>query len=177
MIASMSIKTFAEGKQYDYITPDTLIWIISEGINIEGALTKSELMLKGDAKERYSKFTSKEKLSYEKFKRTIASPYLTELLHDKTAMRDLVELASMATCPDVKIALVGENEYESTCVRSILIGILQGAKMMRKYVTDGLDHRSGWYTEYYDMLPWWPRTTIAHADPEEVAYIDRIFKS
>lgn len=158
MIASLSIRTLNRDKLEDYIDGDVTLWGVSEGIYYPGMVTKQNLMLEDDAKLMYDQLKRINRLNRDTFSMMVAPKYLYQTIHNSNAYQDLTELVRLTKSSTSQIILVGESDFESICVRSVLVGIMQGLFNFKDYTSDS-DSKSD-FSNFWQMLPYTLRSML-----------------
>lgn len=153
MIASVSLESYQKDTMSDYINGRTHIWAVSNGIDVEGVSQRPHLQMNSELQNMYDELVKNDALRYEVFKDQIVPKYFEQLMGDLAAMDDIHEIALAAKGQRVGIALMGECYFEFLCVRSIIIGLLQGAGILKKYTTDCFDNKPDDYSEFFHMAP------------------------
>ena len=138
--------------------PGVHIWGVSEYTRLQNENIRPWLMLDGDAKAEYNRLVLSGDISYNTFRQYVAPKYINQIIHDPDAMRDLSEIVACARQPGLELILAGRNSHACICVRSIIIGLLEGAELITNcdYATDvedPFDPNFSEYREYYEMVP------------------------
>lgn len=169
MIASISWETYNDDRMIDHIGGRTHIWVVSDKANVEGAIQKDHLKMNSTLRKMYANAKS-----HDTFTKEIVPLYFDQLIGDLDAIQDIRELAYAARGKAVKIALMGHEWDELICVRSVLIGLLQGAGIVKDYMTDCFPTPMD-YSRFFQMAPPILQNTIRDFKPAKRSF-DSIVK-
>lgn len=152
MIASIGLETIERGNLSEYIDTRTRIWAVMP-IESTKVIQREHLMMAPELMEKYYQLLNEQELNYDIFKTQIVPKYFGQLLNDPEAVYDLNEIALAAAEPQMEIALLGESPFEFLCVRSVILGLLQGAGRLTDYITDCFDKKPDDYSDYFFKAP------------------------
>lgn len=148
MLISCCVDNITKKSITKSIKQDTDIWVLSPSISVYSIEPHDKLFFHSDIQKQYDLLTSENKLDNREFKKFLRQ-HIVNILSDFDKEIEIYKLVH-AILDGKSIMLVGSSKDESFCVRSLLIGILQGADILDDYITDG---KKGDYSEYYGLLP------------------------
>lgn len=152
MIASLSLET-VQDPQYlrKYVTDKTCLWAISKGVDLPNVEIHENLFLPKECIKILRSLAKIKQDTWDGFKEHVVPVYLNYLMSNPNAIEDLRDIARAAQHRRIEIALVDKEWCEFVSVKSVIIGIFQGAGIVVEYLQDMCTQPYD-YSYYYDLL-------------------------